>query len=103
MILSNVIYPQFSWGAPAQPGIEDNIKRLNWNGMDVVYIEDNRFPTYDLVFYFADGALSDEPGRKGLTYHAFNLLDSGTAKMSQKDILDQFEKTNQSTNFQNHE
>ncbi|MGZ3808243.1 MAG: M16 family metallopeptidase, partial [Bacteriovorax sp.] len=75
----------------AAPKVEDTIKRLNWNGIDVVYIEDNRFPTYDILMYFADGALSDEQGRKGLTHHAFTLLDSGTPRLSQKDIMDQFE------------
>lgn len=75
----------------AAPKIEDSIKRLNWNGIDVVFIEDARFPTYDMLLYFADGALSDEPGRMGLTQHAFSLLDAGTPKLSQKDILDQFE------------
>lgn len=71
--------------------VEDSIKRLNWNGIDVVYIEDNRFPTYDFVLYFADGALSDAKDVMGSTSHAFSLLDSGTAKLSQKEILDQFE------------
>jgi zinc protease len=73
--------------------IEDSMKRLNWNGIDVIYIEDSRFPTYDMLLYFADGALSDEKGRMGLTHHAFSLLDTGTSKLSQKDILDQFEFT----------
>lgn len=71
--------------------VEDTIKRLNWNGIDVVYIEDNRFPTYDILIYFADGALSDQAGQMGSTKHAFNLLDSGTPKLSQKEIMDQFE------------
>ncbi len=75
----------------ATPKIEDSIKHLNWNGIDVVYIEDNRFPTYDLLIYFADGALSDAKGEYGSTDHAFNLVDSGTAKLSQKEIMDQFE------------
>ena len=75
--------------APAS--IEDNIKRLNWNGMDVVYIEDNRFPTFDLTIYFADGALSEKKGENGVSIHSFNLLDSGTDKLSQKEILDQLE------------
>lgn len=78
-----------SWAATAK--IEDSIKKFNWNGIDVVYIEDGRFPTYDMVLYFADGALADEPGQMGLTQHAFNLMDAGTSKLSQKDILDQFE------------
>lgn len=81
----------FSMGSFASQKVEDTIKRLNWNGVDVIYIEDNRFPTYDLLVYFADGALSDDSGIKGLTKHAFNLLDAGTAKLTQKDILDQFE------------
>ena len=58
------------------PSIEDNIKKLSWNGIDVVYIEDNRFPTYDLTIYFADGALSDQKGQAGLSVHSFNLMDS---------------------------
>jgi zinc protease len=81
----------FSVKSFAVTKVEDTIKRLNWNGIDVIYIEDNRFPTYDLLVYFADGALSDQKGQLGLTKHAFNLLDAGTAKLSQKDILDQFE------------
>ncbi|MBC7430148.1 MAG: insulinase family protein [Bacteriovorax sp.] len=74
-----------------QPQIEDSIKRLNWNGIEVVYIEDNRFPTYDLTIYFADGALSEKKGENGLTIHSFNLMDSGTDKLSQQEILDQME------------
>ncbi|MFA6235857.1 MAG: pitrilysin family protein [Bacteriovorax sp.] len=81
----------FSMGAFAKVKVEDTIKRLNWNGIDVVFIEDNRFPTYDILMYFGDGALSDEKGPMGLTNHAFSLLDSGTPKLSQQEILDQFE------------
>jgi zinc protease len=81
----------FSMNSFAKTKVEDSIKRLNWNGVDVVYIEDNRFPTYDLLIYFADGALSDESNHMGSTKHAFNLLDAGTAKLSQKEILDQLE------------
>lgn len=81
----------FSANTFAAPKVEDTIKRLSWNGIDVVYIEDNRFPTYDLLMYFADGALSDSKGGMGVTTHAFNLLDAGTAKLSQKEIMDQLE------------
>ncbi len=86
--LSALFYSLQSFAAPK---IEDSIKRLNWNGIEVVYLEDNRFPTYDLLIYFADGALSDEKMQMGSTKHAFNLLDAGTAKLSQKEIMDQFE------------
>ena len=74
-----------------QPQIEDSIKHLKWNGIDVVYIEDNRFPTYDMTIYFADGALSEKKGESGLTIHSINLMDSGTDKLSQQEILDQME------------
>jgi zinc protease len=81
-----------AFSAATKPvAIEDNIKRLNWNGIDVVFIEDNRFPTYDLTIYFADGALSEKKGQSGLSIHSFNLMDSGTDKLSQKEILDQLE------------
>jgi zinc protease len=43
-----------------------------------------------LPIYFADGALSDG-SQPGETQHAFNLMDSGTTKFSQKEILDQLE------------
>ncbi len=86
-----LIFLTFSLKSFAGPKVEDSIKRLNWNGVDVVFIEDNRFPTYDILVYFADGALSDEIGDKGLSAHAFNLLDAGTAKLTQKEIMDQFE------------
>lgn len=76
---------------PKLVSIEDNIKRLNWNGIEVVYIEDNRFPTYDLTIYFADGALSEQKGQAGLSVHSFNLMDSGTDKLSQKEILEELE------------
>lgn len=72
--------------------IKGMMKKLNWNGIDVVYLEDSRFPTYEMVMYFADGALSDGK-TPGETEHAFNLMDSGTSKLTQEQILDQFDFT----------
>lgn len=71
--------------------IEKSIKKFNWNGIEVVFIEDPRFPTYDFTIYFADGALSEKEGEYGLTEHAFNLIDSGTSKLSQQQILEELE------------
>ena len=90
LLASFISFQAFS--ATTKPvAIEDNIKRLNWNGIEVVYIEDKRFPTYDLTIYFADGALSEKKGQAGLSVHSFNLMDSGTDKLSQKEILDELE------------
>lgn len=74
----------------ANEGAKKAIKKLNWNGVEVVFIEDNRFPTYDMVVYFADGALSDQK-TPGMSQHAFNFMDSGTPKYSQKELLDRID------------
>jgi zinc protease len=76
---------------PKPQTIEENIKKLNWNGIEVVFIEDSRFPTYDLTIYFADGALSDGPKTKGLSNYSFGFTDAGTSTLSQEQILDQME------------
>lgn len=91
VVLATMALSVHAFAADKPADISDNIKRLNWNGIDVVYIEDNRFPTYDLTIYFADGALSEKKGENGLTQHSFSLLDSGTDKLSQKEILEQLE------------
>lgn len=75
----------------AHAGVEDKIKKLNWNGIDVIWLQDERFPTYTISIYFADGALSDEKGFEGETENMFSLLDSGTRRFSQKDIVDNLE------------
>ena len=64
--------------------LKGRIETLNWNGIDVVYINDERFPTFDIIFYFADGALSDET--KGETNAMFTLLEGGTRRYSRADI-----------------
>ncbi|MCR9204297.1 MAG: hypothetical protein NXH75_06960, partial [Halobacteriovoraceae bacterium] len=35
------------------------VTKLKWEDLEVVYLEDDRFPTYSLIVYFADGALKD--------------------------------------------
>jgi zinc protease len=67
--------------------IEDKIHKMMWDGIEVTWLEDDRFPTYDVIFYFADGALSDGP-RKGETNTMFNLLQTGTNRFSLKEIAD---------------
>ena len=68
-----------------------NIKHLDWDGIDVVYLQDERFPTYSISIYFADGALSDHPKRYGETSAMFDLLTAGTRRYQQKDILENLE------------
>lgn len=61
------------------------------NGFDVVLIEDNRFPTYTAMLYFADGALSEPEGKEGLTEFMFGELTSGTNRFTQKEISENLE------------
>ncbi|MGB0452205.1 MAG: M16 family metallopeptidase [Bacteriovoracaceae bacterium] len=71
---------------------EGAVKKYNWNGIEVVYLEDNRFPTYSFITYFADGAIADNKvGVGGISNAMFDLLTSGTRRYSQKDISDNLE------------
>ncbi len=68
----------------------DNIEKRQWDNIDVTYLEDNKFPTYNVTIYFADGAIKD--GRvKGVTSMMFNLLESGTNRFSLNEIADNLE------------
>lgn len=67
---------------------DEGVKKLNWNGIEVVWLEDNRFPTYNVLFYFGDGAISDNSKRMGETSWMFALLSSGTRRFSRSEIKD---------------
>ncbi len=71
--------------------VRDSIQKLDWNGIEVVYIEDSRFPTFDMTIYFADGALSDNSKIGGETSAAFDLTVLGTKKYSRDEIASKFE------------
>lgn len=66
-------------------------EKLNWEGVDVIYVKDDRVPMYQVDFYFSDGALSDRKGKEGETELMFDLLTSGTRRFSQKEINDNLE------------
>ena len=68
----------------------NRIKKMSWQGLDVVWLQDDRFPTYSIQVYFADGALGDGKN-PGLTQVTFDLLASGTNRFNQKEIADAFE------------
>lgn len=70
---------------------EDKIQKLKWENLDVVFLEDEKFPTYDLNIYFGDGALSDASSRRGETEWMFSLISSGTRRFSQRDIAETLE------------
>ena len=67
------------------------IQEMSWDGIDVVWLQDDRFPTYSIRIYFADGALSDGENSSGLVDTTFDLLSSGTSRLDSKEIADYFE------------
>jgi zinc protease len=71
--------------------IDDNLKKLSWNGIEVVWLEDNSLPTYDFSIYFKEGAFGDAKGKYGETQLMFDQLSSGTSKYKQRDILEKLE------------
>lgn len=67
------------------------LKRYKYNSLDVVYLEDNKLPTYSMEVYFSDGALSEESKRAGETQMMFDLIERGTNKYDQEKISDIFD------------
>lgn len=81
----------FSQMAFAKNYLDENVTKYQWNGVDVIFLEDNQYPTYNISIYFADGALGDQKGKEGTTEMMFSLLDSGTTRYTQKEISDALE------------
>ncbi len=86
-MIYNLLFLFFPFFLAANVG-EEEILKINWNGVPVVFLEDSRFPTYAVSIYFSEGASSDHVQRSGETVAMFNLLTAGTTRYNQKDILD---------------
>jgi zinc protease len=67
----------------------DSVKREKWGDLEVVWIEDNKFPKFTASIYFQDGALSD--AYPGVTQAVFDQISSGTSKESEKEIAGFFD------------
>ncbi len=75
----------------ANPEWVDSVKRMKWNDLDVVWIQDEKFPKYTWSLVFKDGALSDTKGLEGQTHFALEYLTAGTKKYSQNELNEFFE------------
>lgn len=71
--------------------LEDNLREENWGGVEVIWLEDDSFPLYDVSVYFQAGSFTDGPSKIGETELAFNLLTTGTTRYKQSEILDSLE------------
>lgn len=88
LILSSILLVQSVF---AGTYLDDNLKTLTWNDIEVVWLEDDSFPTYNLSVYFYAGALTDDKNRYGETEFMFNEMNSGTTRYSKKEISDALE------------
>ncbi len=68
----------------------DRVEKFKWDDLDVIYIEDARFPTYAVGVYFADGALADG-SVKGSVEAALGYMTLGTRRFSRQEIADNIE------------
>lgn len=71
--------------------VDTNVKKLKWGDLEVVWVKDDKFPTYDLNIYFDDGAMTEKKSESGVTQFMFNELTSGTTRYGQKEILSSLE------------
>jgi len=68
-----------------------NIKEEVWNGIDVVWIEDNTLPLYHFYLYSDAGSFNEEKTQIGLTQYTLNMIDQGTSTLNHRQISDKFD------------
>ncbi len=79
--------------AVASSSFLDAVQRQTWDlgkeTLDVVWIEDDKFPKFTASFYFQDGSLNEPV--PGLTQFAFDQLTAGTAQEGQRQLAEFFD------------
>ena len=88
-ILAALSFLILAQSAFAKQSFLDSVKRMKWKDLDVVWIEDDKFPRFTASFYFQEGGLSDSV--PGLTQATFDLMSSGTSKENQREIAEFFD------------
>lgn len=73
----------------AKDSFLDSVVREKWGDLEVVWIEDDKFPKYTASIYFQDGSISDQ--YPGLTQGTFDQLSAGTSKENQRQIAEFFD------------
>jgi zinc protease len=67
----------------------DSVKRLKWDDLEVVWVQDEKFPKFTASLYIQDGSFTDP--FPGLTQATFDLFTSGTRKESQRELAEFFD------------
>ncbi len=73
----------------ASTSFVDSVKKFKWGDLDVVWIEDNKFPKFTASVYFHEGALNDT--FPGVTQAAFDQMSSGSSRENQREISEFFD------------
>ncbi|MBD67034.1 MAG: hypothetical protein CME62_17665 [Halobacteriovoraceae bacterium] len=71
--------------------LDEHVQTFDWNGIEVVWLEDNSLPTYEMLVYFDEGSLTEEKKLKGSGELMFSQLTSGTNRYTQKQIISSLE------------
>lgn len=89
--MKNIIlsFALLSSSAFANESFLKSVKRYSWGDLEVVWVEDNKFPRFTASVYFQDGALNDTV--PGITQASFDQLSSGTTKESQRELSEFFD------------
>ena len=66
-------------------------EKFNWNGLEVVYVEDNKLPLYMIFVSILPMELQVTQSPIGETSMTFDLLMSGTRSFNQREISDNLE------------
>src|SRR5690554_5425512 len=73
----------------AESNFLSSVERTKIRDYEVIWLEDQKFPSFIASIYFNDGALRDEV--EGLTRVAFDQLSRGTSKENEKQIAEFFD------------
>lgn len=75
--------------ALASESFLDSVNRMKWKDLEVVWVEDDKFPKFTASIYFQDGAMSDSIS--GITQTTFDQLAAGTSKENQRQLSEFFD------------
>ncbi len=75
--------------ALAAPSFLDSVKRMKWEDLDVVWVQDDKFPRFTASLYLEDGALKDKS--PGITQATLDQFTAGTSKETQRQISEFFD------------
>ena len=78
------------WGTPACAA-HPKVQTFNWDGTEVVWVEDARFPTFVASIYFDYGAAAENPAQRGITAWALSEITDGTKQYTQKELASNLE------------